>query len=205
MAKAPSRLTDRTGKKVLRAWPVKTKMFGKSALWLRAQPKDASKTQVAPRLRHLGVEKGGTHPDGLWLGVTPGAWPKYCDVVAVEVCGSEQNLNDKRSRYGRGSVPLVLASPIGWLSEATRGRGTYKRWKALGIDNPGSNAEGEFSIPVRHLYVLFSLWDNLYDAMKAKFVPAGHEFFCSHTHLKQRNTKKMRTFLGRMDVSARIC
>jgi hypothetical protein len=70
-----------------------------------------------------------TQPDGLGAHFNEG---KSCDVVAVEVCGTIQNLNDKRSRYIPASHSLILSCSAAWFTEeiTVQNAGKRPRWKA---------------------------------------------------------------------------
>src|SRR5262249_17594834 len=128
-----------------------------------------------------------------------------CDVVAVEVCGSIQNLNDKRSRFIPASHSLILSTTKAWLSEditIQRG-GKMARWKAAAsLSKKVPKSDKQF--PVRHLRVLYALPNDRYHSWCSNHVPTGYEFFCPHSSLDSYNSPKMQTFLRQMSISSQF-
>jgi hypothetical protein len=125
----------------------------------------------------------------------------YADVIVVEVCGSIQNLNDKRSRYLPASHSIVLTCPIEWLLEETpiHGGGRAQRWRAMRtLGKPRT----DLTVPIRHLRVLYALPNNLYDKWIPNHVPTGYEFCCTHKSLKGHNSQKMQKFLRQMSIGS---
>jgi hypothetical protein len=95
---------------------------------------------------------------------------EFVDALVVEVCGTAQNLNDKRSRYGPGAGVLLARVSAGWLVEAipTRGGGQAFRWELARVSEPAQGAE--LRIPVRWLQVLYSLPNKLYGTWRSHFL-----------------------------------
>lgn len=196
------KLTDREAKKLLLQWPTRTRLWpppGGVGFWVRGQPKDGK--HPGPRLLSPGAKLFGTQPDGLWVHFNSG---RSCDVVAVEVCGTIQNLNDKRSRYIPASHSLILWSSASWFSEAisVQRAGKCPRWKACGsfADEPDSDLE----IPVRHLRVLYGIPNVLYDKWCREHSPTGYEFFAPHSSLATYNSRPMQSFLRRMSSASQF-
>jgi hypothetical protein len=201
---ANTKLSDGEGKKILLdRWPERTQTIwpppGGYGFWLRAQPTAGG--VAGPRLSAPGATLFTTQPDGLWMHCSKSV---SCDVVAVEICGTIQNLNDKRSRYIPASHSLVLTCSNGWLLEeiAVRGGGKRPRWKALGTLEIEPTMD--LVLPVRHLRVLYALPNALYKTWCPHHTPTGYEFFCPHSSLQSRTAQKMRSFLSQMSVAAQF-
>lgn len=199
---AKRKLSDGEAKAILLTWPARTKSVWPSpsgkGYWLRAQPQ-ASKIP-GPRLRSPGAKLFATQPDGLWVYFSSA----HCDIVAVEVCGTIQNLNDKRSRYFPASHSTVLECSQKWLHElmTVQKRGKKSRWEACGTIKkvPASDR----TIPVRHLRVLYALPNKLYTDWHSNHVPTGYEYFCAHSSLDSYNSPKMQKFLRQMSIASQF-
>jgi hypothetical protein len=130
------------------------------------------------------------------------------DVLAIEVCGSMQNLNDKRSRFLSTGTGLMLLVPAIWFSRDTRVQhgARLTRSEASGcfaaVTLPTT---GELSIPVRFLRALFVIPDAEYSDWMANHVPAGHEFYMKHNSLKSGTAQPTQKFLGRMSFQSHFC
>jgi hypothetical protein len=200
---AKRRLTDAEAKAILLRWPGRTKGVWPApnarGFWVRAQPRLG--VAPGPRLSSPGAKLFTTQPDGLWAHFDE---ENSCDVVAIEVCGTIQNLNDKRSRYFPASHSLVLTCGRRWFLEfmtVQRG-GQAPRWRATGTLT--SEPVRDLSIPVRHLRVLYAIPNTLYDDWKQNHVPTGYELFCPHSSLDSYNSQKMQIFLSRMSVASQF-
>jgi hypothetical protein len=195
------KLSDKEAKNILLRWPTRTKTVWPpprgSGYWIRAQPNSGN--AASPRLQSPGAKLFSTQPDGLWVYFRY----SYCDVVAVEVCGSIQNLNDKRSRYFPSSHSTVLSCNPEWFSESvTVQKGVKKaRWEACGSFK---KLPSKRTLAIRHLRVLFALPNNLYGGWRDNHVPTGHEFFCAHSSLDSYNSQPMQLFLGQMSIASQF-
>lgn len=92
------KLSDKQAKGILLQWPTQpTNWFPDGQRWLRAQPTDGGRT--GPRLLRPGLAETSpkTQPDGLWFALLQGQ-ALSASIFVVEVCGTAQNLHDKRSR-----------------------------------------------------------------------------------------------------------
>ncbi|MFA7346504.1 MAG: hypothetical protein WCZ86_01970 [Desulfurivibrionaceae bacterium] len=201
---AGRKLRDREAKDILLGWPTRTKKLwpppGGKGYWIQGQPKKA-RNMPGPCLSAPGAALFKTQPDGLWVhfqGQTS------CDVVVVEVCGTIQNLNDKRSRYVPSSHSLVLSCKKEWLDEkvSVNKGGQFPRWKASA--SFGKAPHLDLSVPVRHLRVLYALPNDNYHEWCAEHVPTGYEFFCPHSSLDSYNSQRMQTFLRQMSIAAQF-
>ena len=190
-------LTDAEAKKILLKWPTRTKSVwpapGGKGFWMRGQPRTGS--AAGPKLASPGADLFTTQPDGLWVHF---ADTGSADIVAVEVCGTVQNLNDKRSRYIPASHSLVIHCSKAWFAElitVQRG-GKKERWRATAsiTQKPAS----DLKIPVRHLRVLYALPNKRYEAWTPHHTPTGYEFFCPHSSLNSYTSAKMQKFLRQM-------
>src|SRR5581483_1240649 len=162
-------LSDSDAKALLRSWPGVTKKWSpqaNSGVWLRAQPgPDPRPNYRTPFLSIPGADLFTTQPDGLWVSY-PGKG--YCDIIAIEVCGTIQNFNDKRSRYVHTSYSLLLNCDLRWLkSEVPWKRGSSFRWKLAKLRAPKGDAGKAKSpkyrvFPVRYVSVLYALPNQRY-------------------------------------------
>jgi len=196
------KLSDSEAKAILLEWPGRTKIWpppGGTGYWIRAQPKSGSK--AGPTLSAPGASLFHTQPDGMWLHFRNS---ESCDAVIVEVCGTTQNLNDKRSRYIPASHSVVVRCPLAWLLEAmpTKAGGNAPRWKASNCF--AEEPTCDVAVPVRHLRVLYALPDELYHKWCIEHVPTGQEFFCPHSSLGSFRGQKMQDFLKRMSISSQF-
>lgn len=198
---AAPKLKDADAKAVLLKWPTRTSKLWDpptgSGYWIRAQPRDTNSKIATPTLRTPGSSLFKTQPDGMWAFLNNSV---YADVICVEVCGTQQNLNDKRSRYAADVRSLVLNCPLKWLTEAIalQKAGTSPRWQACG-SIPACPTE-ELNVPVRFLRVLFALPNELYKAWTAENIPDGHEYYCRHSSLDSYNSQNTQAFVSQMAI-----
>jgi hypothetical protein len=201
--------SDEAGKAILRDtsyWPTRTQQWGvasNSEYWIRCRPSDtAGDKRPLPRLSLPGASLFTTQPDGMWVyfrGFT------CADVLAVEICGSMQNLNDKRSRYVSTGTGLMLVVPATWFGRPiTLQHGAQEVCGDAtgcfrGIKYPTS---GDLRIPVRFLRALFVIPDAQFRHWQENHVPAGHEFFMKHNSLKSGTGPAAQKFLGGMSFQA---
>lgn len=141
-----------------------------------------------------------TQPDGLWLYLRPEE--AYADAVAVEVCQTPQNLNDKGSRYMPATHSLVVECPRTWLlAEISVQRGGQQpRWRAAGTFH--TEPTTRLVLPVRFLRVLYALPNALYRKWLPGHVPADYEYFVPHTSLASYKSPAMQKFLRRLTLSS---
>ena len=163
---------------------------------MRAQPVDGASR--GPRIHSPGARLFTTQPDGLWVYL----WEQqFCDAVAIEVCGSVQNLNDKRSRYIPSSHSLVVSFTKAWLKEpiAVQSGGRKPRHQALCTF--GALPDADIQVPIRHLRVMYALPNSVYHSWCSNHTPTGYEFFCQHSSLNSFNGQKMQAFLAQMSIA----
>ena len=200
---ALEKLKDSEAKAILLKWPASTAKLWPppqgSGRWIRGQPVNGKAS--GPRISSPGAEIFTTQPDGLFIffGGT-----ESCDLVAIEVCGTIQNLNDKRSRYIPSSHSLILRCSSKWLKEktTTKGGGKKERWKLTEtiIDEPKS----DLRVPIRHLRVLYSIPNQMYNSWCPGHTPTGYEYFCPHSALDSYPSQKMQNFLARMSIGSQF-
>lgn len=201
-----TKLSDNDAKQILLAWPTRTNRLwpppnGKG-FWLQGQPRVGD--TPGPKLSAPGATLFRTQPDGLWVYFQD---QNSCDVVVVEVCGTIQNLNDKRSRYIPASHSLVLTYSPNWMREEIKikGKGTLPRWKAFGTrKRPLKDKTKDYVTAIRHLRVLYSLPNALYDSWCSEHVPTGYEFYCPHSSLASYNSQKMQVFLRQLSSASQF-
>jgi hypothetical protein len=129
---------------------------------------------------------------------------RSCDVVAVEVCGTIQNLNDKRSRYIPASHSLLLSCGVAWLKEeiTVQKAGKRPRWRACASFD--REPTSDLQVPVRHLRVLYGIPNALYGKWCREHTPTGYEFFAQHSSLATYNSPPMQTFLRQMSSASQF-
>ena len=201
MAKA--KLSDKEAKVILRKWPERTKRLWKVSdnrgFWIRAQPKALDSRIKSPALSVPGSKLFRTQPDGMWAYFFD---REFCDIVCIEVCGTIQNLNDKRSRYFPASHSLMLICPHRWLWETIgiqRG-GQIERWKAC--RSIVAAPKTDLTLPVRLLRVLYSLPKGKYVKWRANHVPTGYEYYCRHSSMDTYKGQSTQKFLAQMSAQA---
>lgn len=201
---AKHKLTDAEAKAILLDWPASTEKLWPppqgSGGWIRGQPVDGN--NAGPRIGSPGAKLFSTQPDGLFIyfsGI------ESCDLVAIEVCGTVQNLNDKRSRYIPSSHSLILRCSSNWLREEipARGREAYKQRWILCKTIKEEPAE-DYRIPIRHMRVLYALPNHIYATWCPGHVPTGYEYFCPHSALDSYNSQKMQDFLRKMSLGSQF-
>lgn len=200
---AKDTLSDAEAKAILRGWPNRTKKLWSTpknrGYWLRAQPKAQGSTISTPTIRLPGANLFRTQPDGMWVYLSD---DDFADVICIEVCRTNQNLNDKRSRYMAEVRSLTLHCPVAWLCETIplqRGSPTV-RWQACRTF--AAKPQGDHQVPIRYLRVLYALKKDLYKAWSAQNVPGGQEYYCRHSSLDSYNSPEMQEFLRRISFAS---
>jgi len=191
MARANEKLSDADAKTLLRdEWPVATQIFSRVQVdyhWLRAQP-IASKETGSPRVYSVGQGMWSSQPDGMYIHTDSDL--NYLDIIVIEVCGSQQNYQDKRSRYVPSTNSYVVSLTKRWLDkEINYKKGNKRRSELLGL----RTSYMDKNVPIRHLRVVYALPNKLYDKIKRQICPMGHEYYIRHSSLsgwKNQNTQK---------------
>lgn len=191
-------LTDADATKAMASWPESTNdLLGGSdkQTWIKARPKK-NKHATAPCLRNAGTTALATRPDGMWIHILPNI--DAADVFCVEVCGSLQNLQDKRSRFVPATSALVMDCRAAWLNETIYTN--LPRWKKMGVFD--SRAQNDLKIPIRYLRVLFALKNEDYKIFREHGVSAGHEYFVRHSSFGGITGPGFRNFLKAISPSS---
>ena len=191
-------LSDADAKAILMAkgrWPVRTNTWpipGYKGYWIKTCPGNAPRPFIHP----AGAKVGRTWPDGMYVYVH--AESGFADIIAIEVCCSNQNFNDKRSRYTPTSGNVQMTLPMEWLdSDLTIQKGRKRKaWEASGWFAKKPTAD--LTLTIRHLRALFVLTDADYSRFGANQLPAGHEYFCRHRDLNQITRQEMQAFVKSM-------
>lgn len=207
------KLSDREAKNILRKWPDVTKELfippTDQSVWFRAAPKSDradGHDRILPKIHTLGsMRQLTTHPDGLYIALSFDKNDKkeeefpYVDVISIEVCGTTQNLSDKRSRYAGLGTSIVLRFRKGWLQQSVvLEKGLVRsRWQILGLP---SEPHDHLQVPIRFMRVLYALPDNEYFKLRDVLVPGGHEYYCSHSSLETQNSPQMKKFLKNLNI-----
>lgn len=189
-------LTDAQAKLILeQRWPRRTNAWPIPAYkgyWMRACPSNAPMPYIHP----AGATTLTTRPDGMYLFAhIPSG---FVDVMAIEVCVTNQNFNDKRSRYTPTSGNVHITLPLDWLNSIIaiqKGRQRHI-WAASGWFTSAPTADVRLTI--RHMRTLFVLKDSDYTNFGQNHLPAGHEYFCMHRDLNQINNQYMQEFIKGM-------
>jgi hypothetical protein len=206
-----AKYSDAEGKEILRNvdfWPMRTQHWGVACAteyWIRCRPNDKNDERAYPTLSLPGANLFKTQPDGMWVYFRA---LRCADVLAIEVCGSMQNLNDKRSRYLSTGTGLVLIVPTDWFTRpvAVQHGTRLPRVEAAGcFKNVSFPANDAVSLPVRFLRALFVIPDQDYGPWMKNHVPAGHEFFMKHSSLKTGTSQSTQRFLAGMSFQAHFC
>lgn len=192
------KLGDAAAKKLLVSWPTVTTALwappGGTGKWIQAQPPDGLRS--TPKIYAPGSTLFSTQPDGMWLhfnGLVS------CDVMVIEVCGSTQNLGDKRSRYMPTTQSLVVRVPRHWAdSPISAGQGGQVRPRREHAQSLPSFSADHVDVPIRALRVLYALPNDIYATWTVQHSPAGHEYFMPHSALATYGNRKTQTFLKSM-------
>lgn len=195
------KLSDAEAKKILRRWPTRADSLWDSPTgtghWIQAQPKPDGSKITTPTIQTPGSKLFKTQPDGMYAFLNE---TTFADLICIEVCGTQQNLNDKRSRYMADVRSVVLHCPLNWLLEnvTVQNGGQLPRWQATGTFQNAPTAE--MHLPVRFLRVLFAIPNTLYKTWSAENVPDGHEYYCRHSSLGTYNSPAMQEFLRQLSM-----
>lgn len=163
----------------IRAWPqtppgLEAADARGHGVWLKARPGPASEND-APSLKIPGAARMRTFPDGLWLWFGGTAADPFVDIFAIEVCGSLQNLLDKRSRYTPSLHSLLISCPAVWLKRAVAEQDDIPRWRTIGLFE--REPETTVALPVRDMRVLYALKPRQFDEFAAHNIAHAHELF----------------------------
>lgn len=192
------KLKDLDAKELLKDWPTVTTALwpptGGQGKWIQAQPPDGLRS--TPKIFAPGSALFSTQPDGMWVhfnGLTS------CDVVVVEVCGTSQNLGDKRSRYMATTQSLVVRVPKGWADADIRAGHGGKRMSRRSHAGTLPRFDTTYvDVPIRALRALYALSNDLYVKWVVEHSPAGHEYFMPHSALATYGNTKTQAFLKSM-------
>ncbi len=196
-------ISDDEAKRALRKWGNTTKIFGSpsSGLWLQALPVKETNKGKHPFLALPGTEKNPTNPDAMY--VLFGKDCQFVDIIAIEVSGKSQNLNDKRSRYAASTHSMYLVCTDAWLNSPSE---KIKTWaQHAGLEKSIlSGLRTEIEIPVRHLRVLYFLPIEEYSKWVKELVGAAHEFFAPMSSISNITSKTFRDFLKKLSPESQF-
>ena len=192
-------------KKRLRRWGQKPPGLaapkGRDA-WLRGRPSD-DQSIGNPFLKIPGSDRLRTLPDGLWLNFGGTPIEPYVDILAVEACGTIQNLLDKRSRFAPSTHSLLAVCPVEWLLAPVAPDDATPRWVAARVFAREPIHAAAF--PVRAMRVLYGLKAAHYDGFMRHQLPHAHEFFVPMERFAADDSDRdpeLRALLGRTSVAA---
>ena len=141
--------------------------------WLRGRPAD--KHANNPYLKLPGSDRFRTLPDGLWLNFAGTPVEPFVDILAIEACGTLQNLLDKRSRFAPSTHSLLAVCPLVWLLASVTETDPMPRWQATGLLR--QEPVTPFILPVRDVKVLYGLKPRHYQGFTQHQIPHAHEYF----------------------------
>lgn len=163
----------------IRAWPQTPPGLEQAdaqgrGVWLKARPGPALEND-APSLKIPGASRMRTFPDGLWLWFGGSQADPFVDIFAIEVCGSLQNLLDKRSRYTPSLHSLLISCPAVWLRRPVSEHDDAPRWQRTGLFDVAP--QSPIAMPVRDMRVLYALKPKLFREFAACNIAHAHELF----------------------------
>ena len=122
----------------------------------------------------------------------------------MEVYGTIQNLNDKRSRYILSNHSLVLSVSASWLNQTipVQGGGQRARWESTGTLTEAPVTD--LVLPVRHLRVLSALPNTLYHVWCSEHTPTDYVLFPPHSSLSTYHSQSFQEFLKRMSIASQF-
>ncbi|HET9146832.1 MAG TPA: hypothetical protein VFN77_02160 [Acetobacteraceae bacterium] len=97
------------------------------------------------------------------------------DLFAIEVCGTMQNLLDKRSRYAPSLHSLLVACPAPWLNLTVAEYDHAPRWKLTGLLE--RKPDQPLILPVRDMRVLYALKPKQFQEFAEHHIAHAHELF----------------------------
>jgi hypothetical protein len=160
-------------KERLRRWPQRPPGIGGTAPWLRGRPAD-EELRCYPFLKLPGSAGWRTLPDGLWLNFGGTPVDPYVDIFAIEACGSQQNLLDKRARFAPSTHSLLAVCPVDWLMACVMPGDDTPRWKVTGLLLRAPVTA--LVLPVRAMHVMYGLKRNHYLGFVRHQLPHAHEY-----------------------------
>ena len=172
------------------------------SVWLRGRPGDDSRT-CHPYLKVPGSTRLRTLPDGLWLNFGGTVGDPFVDIFAIEACGTDQNLRDKRSRFAPATYSLLAVCPLPWLIAPAIANDPTPRWETIGVLFRAPTQPVIF--PVRFLRILYGLKAHDYAGFARHQLPHAHEFFAPMESLTAEDGDKdpeLRALLKRASASA---
>jgi len=192
-------------KKRLRRWgqrPPGVKPRQGREAWLRGRPADDS-TISNPFLKLPGSTRLRTLPDGLWLNFGGEPNEPFVDILAIEACGTLQNLLDKRSRFAPSTHSLLAVCPVEWLLAPISAEDPTPRWKAARVF--AREPIQAVAIPVREMRVLYGLKNQHYEGFARHQLPHAHEFFVPMDTLTAEHSERnpaLQALLERASITA---
>jgi hypothetical protein len=115
-----------------------------------------------------------TLPDGLWLNFGGTPVDPYVDIFAIEACGSQQNLLDKRARFAPSTHSLLAVCPVDWLMAPVMPGDETPRWKVTRLLTQAPVSP--LVLPVRAMHVMYGLKRNHYLGFVRHQLPHAHEY-----------------------------
>ena len=190
----------------LRQWPQRPPGLAPSSLrnesWLRGRPADIEGS-CYPFLKLPGSERLRTLPDGLWLNFGGTPLEPFADILAIEACGSLENLLDKRARFAPSTNSLLAVCPVPWLLGPTSPEDPTPRWQSTGILR-GEPVQA-LILPVRDIRVMFALKERHYNGLQRCHVPHAHEYFLPMDKLVAKDAPddpQIRALMARASANA---
>lgn len=198
------KISDEVAKEVLRSWPMTLHSFFKSGTnnrWIRAHPKIGD--VPGPTIKKTGSNLFKTTPDGMWINVRS---QSEIDVIAVEACGTIQNLRDKRDRFNPSTQARVVSIQKDWLGQVVYPKEiTARKVHEFMGDAFASSSDFDrwpenVEIPIGHMRALFILSDSDYQRWKQQRILEAHEYLMPASPFTTNfyHSKKMKTFIANL-------
>jgi hypothetical protein len=142
-----------------------------------------------------GSLKALTAPDAMYVQLAVEAIT--ADVLALETCGSLQNLHDKRSRFLASTGSLLLKVPAAWLREPQQVQhgAVHERWRTFG-DAFGVAPERDVRVPVARLRVFLLVPDDDLPTIAEKVALEPHEYLLPHSAFDDQYHVKLKAILS---------
>jgi hypothetical protein len=173
-----------------------------ASTWMRGRPADCAGF-AHPFLKFPGTNRMRTLPDGLWLHFDGTPDEPFCDIFAVEACGTLNNLLDKRSRFAPSIQSLLAVCPVAWLLAPAASDDPTPRWQQTKI--LARVPVVPLVLPVRDVRVMYGLKTRHYNGFAESSVPHPHEYFVPMAALTAENGDKdpaMQALVARASTAA---
>lgn len=118
------------------------------------------------------------------------------DILAIETCGSLQNVHDKRSRFLASTGSLLLLIPARWLGglQQVQHGAIHERWRTFG-DAVTAKPADDMRVPVARLRIFLFVPDDHLESIAEKIALEPHEYLLPHSAFRNQYHPKMKAML----------